>query len=196
MGVDTIGYLKGNVSASAICEYLSKKYGNVHSSMKDESMSKGDYMKVFYEKGDTMPSTRSGHINSYTFGIFYIYNNYNAFESLDYYIKKGFTESQKMTKSQHTTLLMGFTDKSPAIMKDLVQHFGGWYDENDCDESDMLYFEGTANVKNNIYRKYPGVYDIISKAVKSVDASKDIDTDKVTDKLYDDILNELGIGDF
>ena len=39
-----------------------------------------------------------------------------------------------MVKQEKTSLTLGYYGNSVEIMKDLVSQFGGWIDENDCDD--------------------------------------------------------------
>ena len=75
--------------------------------------------------------------------IFYCHSNVNFYENLDYYKDRGLED---MVKAHTTYLSLGCWGKSIEIMKAIVEHFGGWLDENDCDESEYYKIDKAVGV--------------------------------------------------
>ena len=55
---------------------------------------------------------------------------------LTYYIENGLED---LVYSDTTYLSLGYDDEAVEIMNMIVQHFGGWIDENDCDDNLYTY---------------------------------------------------------
>lgn len=141
MSVDTKGKLKGKVSIEDVANFIEKKFGIVTSirKSKDSVYEEADYMKEFY--GD-IPTTETAYIsfeyNCEKRNIFYFYSNYNTYENLEMYSEYGLEE---MVKSETTDLIIGCWGSSVEIMKSIVAHFGGWVDEDDCDDNEYYEIE-------------------------------------------------------
>ncbi len=61
-----------------------------------------------------------------------------------------------MVKSECTDLLLGYDNDSVEIMKEIVSYFGGYLDEDDCDDEPYYYIKGRRennkqNKRNIIY---------------------------------------------
>lgn len=70
--------------------------------------------------------------------IFYLYDDRNCHENLKYYMS---VDLEDMVYSEKTYLSLGCGGSSVEIMKKIVEHFGGWFDENDCDDKEYYYIE-------------------------------------------------------
>lgn len=96
--------------------------------------------------------------------LFYVYDNLNSFENLEYYSEHGLED---LVKAETTYISLGYWGNSVEIIKEIVAQFGGgWVDENDCD--DEVYYPIENNVDGNIkpviyvtmediYEKFGGV---------------------------------------
>ena len=175
MGVDTKGLLKGKIEHEEVLSFIRQKFdenAKSHIELKDYgSDSKHDWIKERYDNTGKW-LTRSGFI-SFNDGteetnIFYCYTNNNSYENLEYYEDCGLED---MVKSETTYLSMSCFGSSKKIMKEIVSHFGGWIDENDCDNEP--YYPIIKNVDGSIkpvirvtmeelYEKFGGVV-IIAK---------------------------------
>lgn len=139
MGVDTKVRLNGRIKPEEILNFVKQKFDtNAKMSKIDESnlglKSEKDYV---YESYDNDPYTKSWstsicfNYKGENRNIFYVYSNYNAYENLAMYKKYGL---ESMVKSETTTLILGCWGTSVEIMRTIVEEFGGWIDENDCDD--------------------------------------------------------------
>ena len=70
--------------------------------------------------------------------LHYIYDNLKFFDDLATCIKNEETdEIILMYVSKVTSLSIGCWGNSVEILKGICEEFGGWFDENDCDENDF-----------------------------------------------------------
>lgn len=170
MGTDTKGRILGRVSHEEVLNFIKQKYDqNAVSFVKLEdygAAAKYDFIKDTYDD--------SGHWRSWygfiTFkydeevrSLFYSYDNMNSYENLKYYSEFGLEE---MVKSETTHISFPYNPTSITIIKEIVAHFGGWIDENDCDN--IPYYpvikneDGTIKpcivvTMEEIYEKFGGV---------------------------------------
>ena len=144
MSVDTRGYIKGWVSDKEIMRILKYKYGvKAESGVVDHT--KGLISEI------TWPYRHFGNDNRYLvyYGfisfvlpngeqrqIFYHYSNVSDKEEDQYYIKQGL---EKMVHTHKTYISLGCWGSSVQILKDIIEEFGGWIDENDCDDKSFYY---------------------------------------------------------
>lgn len=70
--------------------------------------------------------------------IFYLYCDINTYENLRYYSSVGLED---MVYSEKTYISLGNSGSSVEIIKKITEHFGGWLDENDCDDKEYYYIE-------------------------------------------------------
>ena len=170
MGVDTQGYLKGYIKPEYLLNYIKQKY-DANATMTIRTLdygekSKLDFIKETYDESDKW-LIEEGRIN-FIDGIdqrslFYMHDNINSYENLEYHAKNGLED---MVKQEKTSLSLGCWGNSVEIMRDLVSQFGGWIDENDCDDED--YYPISKDTDGNItpvilvtmeeiYQKFGGV---------------------------------------
>lgn len=64
-------------------------------------------------------------------GLYYYYNSEGRKGNYDYWVEKGLKE---MVDTETTCLSMYSCEDNIHLMKQIVAEFGGWIDENDCDE--------------------------------------------------------------
>lgn len=173
MGVSTIGKIKGYVSADEIYNFIRQKY--------DESV-QNHTRKTIYDPISkiTWKHTINEHsednehwydiggfitfkYNNRDRSLFYMYNNINSFEELNKYRD---TLLEEMVKSETTHISLGCDSDAVYIMKDIISHFGGWIDENDCDDKDYYYIPKNTDLSitpikyvtmEEIYEKFGGV---------------------------------------
>lgn len=176
MGVDTKGLLKGKVDHEEVLNFIKQKYDqNAKSDVKkcDYGLdAKYEWIKQRYDDSGRW-ITWSGFI---TFNdeeddtsIFYCYTNHNSYENLDYYSEYGLED---MVKSETTYLSMSRFGNSKETIKAIVSHFGGWIDEDDCDNEPFYPIEKNADgtikpvirvTMEEIYEKFGGIV-IIDKS--------------------------------
>lgn len=170
MGVNTQGYLKGYIKPEYLLNYIKQKYdANATMTIRTHDYgekSKLDFIKETYDEFDKW-LIEEGRIN-FIDGIdqrslFYMHDNINSYENLEYHAKNGLED---MVKQEKTSLSLGCWGNSVEIMRDLVSQFGGWIDENDCDDED--YYPISKDTDGNItpvilvtmeeiYQKFGGV---------------------------------------
>lgn len=167
MGVDTKGRLIGRVKPEEVLNFIKQKYDA--NAMSDVKRRYDDYEFTWkHEKyGDEKPYTESGSIyfkdGDNNRKLFYYYTNVNSFENLELYSELGLED---MVKSETTQLILGYWGNSANIMTDLATEFGGWIDENDCDDESYYPIiknsEGSIRpviyvTMDEIYEKFGGV---------------------------------------
>lgn len=150
MGVDTRGRLIGHITVDNVISAIKElynvdvthnvsrvKYENFEDidfpfrNYGDEDFWYSDYGFIFFE------------VNGEHRQLFYHYNNINTYENIDYY-KNTYPERKdlvKMAKSETTHISLGNWGMSVEIIESIVKKFGGWVDENDCDEIPFRYVE-------------------------------------------------------
>lgn len=170
MGVDTKGLLKGNVPHEEVLNFIRQKYDPDAKSFveKREFNITEDQKWIKEVYGD--PTKRvewSGFIQfkdgTDTRSIFYVYENINTWENIEYYTDYGLED---MVKSETTYLSLACAGNSVEIIKSIVSHFEGWIDENDCDNEPYYPIEkslgGTVKpvirvTMEEIYEKFGGI---------------------------------------
>ena len=170
MGVDTKGKLKGYVSPQEVLNFIQQTIDSNAKSyveLKDYGIVNYDWIKERYGKTNKWLITsgfidftdKSGEQRS----LFYCYNNINSYENLEYYSTYGL---ENMVKSETTDIMLGCHGESVDVIKSIVTEFGGWIDENDCDNE--VYYpiekDSNGNIKQvfhvtmeDIYEKFGGV---------------------------------------
>ena len=170
MGVDTKGKLKGYVSPQEVLNFIKQTIDSnakSHVELKDYGIAEYDWIKERYDNTNKWLIT-SGFINFTSKqgeqrSLFYCYNNVNSYENLEYYSEYGL---ENMVKSETTDIMLGCYGDSVEVIKSIVTEFGGWIDENDCDDKEYYPIEkdSNGNIKQvfhismeDIYEKFGGV---------------------------------------
>lgn len=177
MGVDTLGKLKGNIEPEKILNFIKFKYDkNATSDVKTQKYKPFRELSFVKERyGDsTYWECTSGTIHfkdgEDTRTLFYSYNNMNSYENIEFYAQNGLEE---MVKSETTCISLGCWGNSVDIIKSIVTEFGGWIDENDCDDKEYYPILKDSNGKikpviyitmEDIYKKFGGVVIIKKEA--------------------------------
>lgn len=139
MSVDTHARLDGHIVPEAIVEVLQKLYGDYGSiQIAYRKMDDWEEIPQIKERYDNSGRWRndSCFINFHTPDhelrqMFYMYLNVNFHENLEYYTHFGLED---MVKTETTFLSLGKWGMSIEVLKAVVEHFGGWLDEDDCDD--------------------------------------------------------------
>lgn len=217
MSCDIVLRLKGHVTVEQIVDYIDEHYKFISNSVKEEnygSLNKYNWFEEKYDDSNEWKIT-SGLI---TFNdgernrsIFYVYQNINFYENLEYYRKY---HLENMVKSETTSLSLGCYGNSVKIMKGIAQEFGGWLDENDCDDispywidkvdktkycwsSDGEYYNGSFNTEqeaiedaketvNDVYE------EIYVGTCESPVLSWNSNEEKIIESMYDNLYEECG----
>lgn len=142
MGCETIAKIRGHITPEEIINYIrvtidknvsynikTDDYGNI-----DDTVNHG-YIKNVYDDSEIMNIT-SGFINFTTISgnkksMFYFYQNVATEENIEYYKRTGLAE---IAETQTTTLMVSADNEAVEILTKIVSMYGGWLDENDCDE--------------------------------------------------------------
>lgn len=158
MGIDTKVMLKGFVSDEDIAKFLSKKYSDVRNNVSKTSyQSICDLKKEYVEDsfivkdGSDVCNTISGFI---TFidtvtgerrMLHYFYDNIRYTDELQETINKIDVENKAEFIGNYVMyevkLSLSYYDRSVEIMKEILEEFGGWLDENDCDDIGYRYIK-------------------------------------------------------
>lgn len=136
MGVDTYGKLRGKVEIEEVANFISQKF-EVEVTFKSRTENYG------YQREHKKPwLSTTGWIDfkykDENRSVFYIYCNINHKENLEYYAKHGLRD---MVETHTTHVGLGYWGNSVEIIKAIVTEFGGWIDENDCDEEEYYPIE-------------------------------------------------------
>lgn len=163
MSVDTKGRLIGKVTHEQILNFIKQKYDkDAFSGVKKEYYDYNvDWEHIKY--GDENHYVESGFIYFKTLNgnkrqMFYYYSNINHLDNLKFYSECGLKD---MVMSEVTILNLGCNTEAVEIMRDVVTEFGGWIDENDCDDKE--YYPVLKNpdgtIKEVIYVTMEEVYE-------------------------------------
>lgn len=150
MGCDTILRLKGHITAEQIVDYINEHYKLISDGTHEKnynSVNQLDNVKEQYDDSNEWKIT-SGFI-SFNDGdknraMFYLYQNVNFYENLKYYREHNLED---MVKSETTHLSLGSYGNSVEIMKGIAKDFGGWLDEDDCDDEPPYWIDKIDNTR-------------------------------------------------
>lgn len=137
MSCDTILKLKGHITEEQIVNYIDEHYKLISDGTHEEnygSVNQLDNVKEKYDDSNEWKITEgfiSFNDGNENRAMFYLYQNVNFYENLEYYNRYNLED---MVKSETTYLNLGLYGNSVEIMKGIAKEFGGWLDENDCDD--------------------------------------------------------------
>lgn len=162
MSTDTVGRIRGYITADAICAYIQKRWdltaeSNVtRNNILSIKKVTWEYLVNEHNEDSEYWYVDTGIIKFCYQGqelwLHYCYNNINHLENLEYYEKLGLEE---MERSEYTNLILGYFEDSAAIMQDIIKHFGGgWMDENDQDGIPFVELKGENTMQKEKERKY------------------------------------------
>ena len=80
-------------------------------------------------------------------GIFVYYCNYNCYEGLEYH-----TGLEDMVKAETTSVILPYDESYMDLAEQLVKHWGGWIDYNDCDDEDFVRVNKNSTTPNKKIR--------------------------------------------
>lgn len=150
MSVDTHARLDGHISPEAIMEVIQKLYGE-YGSVQIINRDTDDWEEIpaIMERYDDSGRWRTEkcfilfHTSDHALRqMFYMYLNVNFYENLRYYEQFGL---ENMVKAETTFLSLGKWGQSIDIMKAVTEQFGGWVDEDDCDDTPYYRIEKVEN---------------------------------------------------
>lgn len=174
---DTRLRLKGRITAEQITDYIDEHYKLIKNEVKEEnygSLNQYGWVKEKYDDSNEWKVTsgfitfNDGKENRY---LFYLYHNVNSYENLKYYSQYNLED---MVKSETTELMLGFYDSSVEIMKGIAQEFGGWLDENDCDDIPPYWIDKVDKTKycwSYDGECYEGLFDTEKEAIEDAKGS-------------------------
>lgn len=142
MSIATIGKLKGHITIEQVLQFVRDTYDkDARIFFRDTTdWDESPAIKERYDdSGRWIGNTCSIAFNLPDDGermLFYCYENVNFYENLEYYQEHGLGD---MVKAETTYISLGCWGHSVDIMKAIVSNFGGWLDENDCD--DVVFYE-------------------------------------------------------
>ena len=138
MSVDTKGLLKGKVTPDEIINFIRQTFDpNAKAHIKFNNYGDDSGFEWIKERYDDSGEWKDWHgfIDFYD-GIsdrelFYCYTNHNSLENLEYYSEFGLED---MVKEEITYISLNKDESSIDGIKKIAAHFGGWIDEDDCDD--------------------------------------------------------------
>lgn len=160
MGMDTTGIFKDYVTPEQIVEYLQSKTNceNVRSDVKIsvfEKLDSTDFVLIQKDNSDRWEVNSGFIIFDYydaagekeTRMIHYFYDNISSCDDIKDFIDYRLRTSenkldliQSYIKSD-VCVSLGYWGDAIEIISDIMKHFGGWIDENDCDGIYYKYVE-------------------------------------------------------
>jgi len=170
MGVEVRGKLKGYISPQEVLNFIQQTIDSNAKSyvrIRDCGIADYDWIKERYDTTNKWIII-NGYIdftdkNGESRSLFYCYKNVNSYENLEYYSKYGLED---MVKSETTDIMLDCHGESVNVIKSIVTEFGGWIDENDCDDEEYYPIEkdSNGNIKQvfhvtmeDIYEKFGGI---------------------------------------
>ena len=217
MSCYTILRLKGHITVEQIVDYIDEHYKFISNNVKEEnggSLNKYNRVKEKYDDSNEWKITNGfirfndGDENK---AIFYDYQNINFYENLEYYSKYNL---ENMVKSETTFLSLGCYGNSVEIMKGIAQEFGGWLDENDCDDIPPYWIDKVDKTRycwSSDGEYYNGSFDTEQEAIEDAketvnDVCEEIyvgtceepilswnsNEEEIIESIYDNLYEECG----
>lgn len=171
MGIDTCGRLLGRVKHEEILNFIKQRYDvNAKSDIKMHNYGSLDGRDFVKERYDTSNEwlVWYGRIDFKDVednrSLFYDYSNINSYENLEFYSKHGLED---MVKSETTFIDLNCWGNSVDIIKSIVEHFGGWIDENDCDDKEYypIIKNDDGTIKQVVYVTMEDIYKKFDNSV-------------------------------
>lgn len=217
MSVDVKVSLDGYVSTEEIVDFLNE-IGSVEEYKTNEKNYKyecGNFWKEVFCK-DNLWKIKFGFISFYYQKeyrtLFYNYSTVNFWDNIEYYSKE---LQEKFIKGEHTQLSISCFGNAVEVMKLICEHFGGWIDENDCDDIDPYYIEKKLTDKyaysfNDEF--YTGEFDSVEEAFKEAVAANNknytevyigkyikpalgfvVSEEYIIDSIYNSLVDQVGM---
>ena len=143
MGKHTVVRLKGHITQHQIIEFLSSVGYTAFD--KTTKYIEGLKESLYCPHSDYDDSCNTIHVNGFIklseSYIYYSYWNVNTFDLIPYY-QLDYPDRLDlilMAAMETTYISMNYNKENVEIMKSICKHFGGWIDENDCD-NETYYF--------------------------------------------------------
>ena len=190
MSCDTILRLKGHITAEQIVDYIDEHYKFISNSIREDNYVTSGFIK--FNDGDENRN------------IYYDYQNINSYEKLD----------ENIVKSETTFLNLGCYGNSVEIMKGIAQEFGGWLDENDCDDIPPYWIDKVDKTRycwSSDGEHYNGSFDTEQETIEDAketvnDVCEEIyvgtckepvlswnsNEEKIIESIYDNLYDECG----
>lgn len=148
MGIDTIVKIPGKVESSKIFDFIKKNFDKNATNYVESKVQSDELLKEFRETkgyvvlGDEL-YFESGFISFDYKGerrnLFYFYANYYSFDN--YTFKNNLHNNTRELNGDNTSLSLGATGYAVEILTQIAKEFGGYIDENDCDDEWFYIFE-------------------------------------------------------
>lgn len=217
MGCDTNLKLKGHITAEQIVDYIDEHYKLINDGTREENYGSVNLLDDVKEKYDDSNEFKITH-GFITFNdgdenraIFYCYKNVNFYDNLKYYSKYNLED---MIKSETTHLSLGFYDNSVEIMKGIAKEFGGWLEENDCNDkppywidkvdktrycwsSDGEYYNGSFNTEQEAVEDAKETVNDVCEEVyigtcEKPTLSWNSNEEEIIESMYDSLYDQCG----
>lgn len=173
MGCATILRLKGHITVEQIVGYIDEHYKLISDGTHEENYgSVNQLLSDIKEKYDDSNEWKitEGFItfndDNENRAMFYAYQNINLYENLNYYRQYNL---ENMVKSELTFLRLDHHGNSVEIMKWIAKEFGGWLDEDDCDDEPPYWIDKVDKTRycwSSDGEYYNGSFDTEQEAIE------------------------------
>ena len=141
MGVDTKVEIPGKIESNKIFDFIKKNFDKNATNYVESKVQSDELLKEFRETkgyvvlGDEL-YFESG-FSSFDYkgerrNLFYFYANYYHFEN--YTFKNNLHNNTRELNGDNTSLSLGATGYAVEILTKIAKEFGGYIDEDDCDD--------------------------------------------------------------
>lgn len=140
MGVDTIAKIPGKIESNKIFDFIKKHFDENAINDIEVKVQSQELLDGFVESGNVILGTElifeSGFIHfrykEEQRSLFFFYGNHY---SPDHYtIKKNLENNTRELNGDNTSLSLGASGYAVEILTQIAKEFGGYIDENDCDD--------------------------------------------------------------
>lgn len=140
MGIDTIVKIPGKVESSKIFDFIKEHFDENAINNVEVKVQSQELLDGFVESGNIILGTElifeSGFIHfqhkEEKRSLFFFYGNY--YMPAPYAIKKNLDNNTRELNGDNTELTLGASGYAVEILTKIAKEFGGYIDENDCDD--------------------------------------------------------------
>lgn len=137
MGVDTKGYMKGNVTATEVYDIVCEKFDkDAQFGIKIDNYDKEERGFIYFEFAGEKRQ------------LFYCTGETERLSDFPLIAEK--------SDDKIVYLILGYWGSSVEIMTEVVKEFGGYVDDNDCDDIEAYYITKDSNF---VYSEYLAMRD-------------------------------------
>ena len=140
MGIDTIVKIPGKVESSKIFDFIKEHFDKNAINDVETKVQSQNFLDSLIESNSIILGTElifeSGFIHfrykEEQRNLFFFYGNY--YSPAPYAIKKNLDSNTRELNGDNTELILGASGYAVEILTKIAKEFGGYIDENDCDD--------------------------------------------------------------